>query len=90
MISPADMPKKRPEHTFRPPRRKPKPVPQWRCLKQGYRSEAEADAALGEIWSTPRGDQDPMECRAYRCPRHQHEVWHLTSQPARKKKGRSA
>lgn len=77
------MPKKRPEHPFRPP--PAKRVPEWRCLKQGYRNEAEADAALGEIWATPRGDSDPMESRAYRCPRHKHEVWHLTSQPRREK-----
>ncbi len=72
------MPKRRPEHTFRPPLRNR--VPEWHCSKRGYRTAEAADEALTEIWSRPRGDSDPMEAHTYRCPRHKREVWHLTSQ----------
>lgn len=91
MSSPADMPKKRPVHPYRPPGNK-KPVPEWRCWKKGYRTQEAADEALGEIWSKPfRGDNDPMEAHTYRCRRHKREVWHLTSQdPERRQEGRAS
>lgn len=84
------MPKKRPEHPFRPP--PSKRVPEWHCSKRGYRTQAAADEALTEIWSKPfRGDNDPMEAHTYRCPRHNREVWHLTSQdPERRQEGRAS
>lgn len=78
MISPADMPKRRPVRTFRPP--PALRVPEWRCWKKGYRTAEAADEALTEIWSRPRGDSDPMEAHFYRCRRHKRETWHLTSQ----------
>ncbi len=80
MSSPSSMPQRRPVHPVRPPLES-RPVPQWRCLKRGYPTEAAADEALTEIWARPRGDSAPMEAHVYKCLRHNGKtVWHLTSQ----------
>jgi hypothetical protein len=83
--SPAEMPQRRPVHPVRPPleHRDRRPVPQWHCPKRPYRTQAEADEALTEIWSAfgRRLGGRPMEAHTYRCPRHgTRTVWHLTSQ----------
>lgn len=77
MNSPADMPRKRPVHPYRPP--PAKRVPEWHCDRQIYRSFEDADRALGYLWRTRRGGQ--MEAHVKRCRRHgDREVWHLTKQ----------
>lgn len=86
MISPADMPRKRPEHSFRPPLEKrkpdlpvPKAVPQWHCRKKRHATQADADRALGEVWQTVTGRR--LEAHSYQCRRHgDRVVWHLTKQ----------
>lgn len=82
MSSPADMPKRRPVHTARPPleHRSPTPPPRWSCRKKGYPNQQAAEAQLEWIWAQPGLREGPMEARAYRCPRHTREVWHLTKQ----------
>ncbi|GLZ34842.1 hypothetical protein Lesp02_70290 [Lentzea sp. NBRC 105346] len=81
MSSPADMPQRRPVHTYRPPLEKRSPAPpiRWHCRKKQYPDQEAADAALGEVWSRVTGRQ--LEAHAYRCRKHgDHEVWHLTKQ----------
>lgn len=71
------MPKRRPEHTFRPP--PAKRVPEWHCDKKTYPSRDAADASLGHLWQTRRGVQ--IEAHPYQCRRHGNRVvWHLTKQ----------
>jgi hypothetical protein len=83
------MPRRRPVHPVRLPLAARVPV--WSCSKRQYRSQAEADAALGEIWAHPtKRVGASMEAHSYRCPRHEgREVWHLTSQD-RDQEGRTA
>ncbi|SER95982.1 hypothetical protein SAMN05216188_11893 [Lentzea xinjiangensis] len=77
MISPADMPRKRPVHPYRPPLAKR--TPEWHCRKKSYPTREAADDSLGELWQRRRGG--PIEAHAYQCRRHgNREVWHLTRQ----------
>lgn len=47
------------------------------CRKVGYPSKAEARQALNDF-GKERGSR-----RAYQCPHHDAETWHLTSEPPR-------
>ena len=49
-----------------------------RCTKRRFRDEVAAKLALAVITRKDNTARGEREQRAYRCPHHPREVWHLT------------
>lgn len=49
-----------------------------RCSKRRYKDRVAAELALATIRREDKTHRGEQEQRAYRCPHHPREVWHLT------------